>query len=97
MAGYDPSVRAMTSAALLYVEACTVAGLRLMKLAAGGAAANAELQRMVSEKAAALAAAQIAVAASLFTGKGHLGPARAVAVYRRRVRANRNRLSRRRR
>jgi hypothetical protein len=87
----------MRSAALLYQEACTVVGLRLMKLALGGAAANAEIQRMIGEKSAAFAAAQIAVATSLVAGKAHLAPARAVAVYRRRVRANRRRLSRRRR
>ncbi|WP_254447459.1 hypothetical protein [Sphingomonas sp. ID1715] len=68
--------------------------LRTLKLAAGGAAASAEAELMVSEK--------VAAASSLFRQAmlGQLGatmPAagvKAVADYRRKVRANRRRLSR---
>ncbi len=77
--GYD--------AALLAMEAQTVIGLRLAKLAAGGTAAQAEAQRMVSEKVMAAGEAAILVA----TGGS---AANVIAGYRRKVRANQRRLSR---
>jgi hypothetical protein len=74
-------------ATLLAFESQAVIGLRLTKLAAGGTAAQAEAQRMVSEKifAASEAAMQIATGAS--TGA-------VVAGYRRKVRAIHRRLTR---
>jgi hypothetical protein len=51
-------------------DAQRVVALRLARIAAGGAAADAECRRMVSEKVAAYAAAQAAAAAALVTGKG---------------------------
>jgi hypothetical protein len=67
-------------------EAQHVIGLRCLKIAAGGAAAQAEIARMISEKSVALAEAATTVA----TG----GSARAVMTgYRTRVRANARRLS----
>lgn len=73
-------------ATLLAFEAQAVIGLRMAKLAAGGTAAQAEAERMVSEKvfAAGEAAMQLATGAS--TGA-------VVAGYRRKVRANHRRLS----
>lgn len=47
-------IQLMFDAALLGVEAQRVIGLRLMKLSAGGPAAQAEALRMVSEKTAGL-------------------------------------------
>ena len=77
----------------LGLEASTVIGLRMMKLAAGGPAAQAEAQLMVSEKLAAGLALQTLAA----TGKwGATGPAIAsgsLTHLRRKVRANRRRLS----
>ncbi|MGI9170176.1 MAG: hypothetical protein ACR2FH_08385 [Caulobacteraceae bacterium] len=73
-------------------EAQSVIGLRMAKAAWGGAAAQDEAERMVSEKAQAALDAQVVIATSLMTGQGHLGPARAMALYRRRVRANQRRL-----
>ena len=74
-------------AAFLGMETQRVVGLRLMKLAAGGTAAQAEAQLMVSEKMAAFAEA----AATLATG----GSTRTVIRrYRHHVRANKRRLSR---
>src|SRR5262245_43998023 len=73
--------------ALLAVEAQRVVGLRLVKIAAGGAAAQAEIARMLTEKPAAAAEAALTVA----TG----GSARKVMKrYRSRVRANAKRLQR---
>lgn len=78
----------------LGVEAQTVVALRMMKLAAGGAAANAEAQRMVTEKIEAAMTAQAHLASGVLAGTGAEGARRAMAHYRRKVRANRRRLSR---
>ena len=47
---------------------------------------------MVAEKLRAAAETQTQLLTSVLTGKGHLAPARALAGYRRKVRANRRRL-----
>jgi hypothetical protein len=80
----------------LGMEAQTVVGLRLAKLAAGDAAAAVEAQRMVTEKMLAAAEAQTRAVGDLFTGQARHTPKRTVALYRRKVRANRKRLSRKR-
>jgi hypothetical protein len=72
---------------------CVIA-LRLMRLATGGAVAQREAARMISEKAAAVPMAQMAAAAALATGRK---PGRAAfKSYRSGVRRNRRRLSRKR-
>lgn len=81
----------------LGLEAQTVVGLRLAKLATGDAAAAAEAQRMVAEKMLAAAEAQVRAMGDAFAGQGRQTPKRTLALYRRKVRANRKRLSRRRR
>jgi hypothetical protein len=81
------------SAMQLGIEAQTVIALRMMKIAAGGAAAEAEVQRMISEKSQAALDTQLQIGKSAMSGRLDLAPARAVALYRRRVRANRRRLS----
>lgn len=80
------------SAMQLGLEAQGVIALRMMKMAAGGAAAEAEVQRMVSEKTKAALDAQLQFGLSAMSGRLDLAPARAIALYRRRVRANRRRL-----
>jgi len=75
------------------LEAQQVIGLRLAKLASGGAAATAEINRMVAEKMAAALEAQQAAAAAMLTGKAAQIPSRTIALYRRKMRANRNRLN----
>ena len=77
-------------------EAQTVVGLRLSKLATGDAAAIVEAQRMVTEKMLAATEAQTRAMGDLFTGQVGHTPKRTVALYRRKVRANRKRLSRKR-
>jgi hypothetical protein len=76
----------------LSLEAQDVIGLRLAKAAAGDFDAPEEAVRMVAEKGQAAWDASWVVAQSLMTGQGHLAPARALALYRRRVRANQRRL-----
>jgi hypothetical protein len=75
-------------------EASAVISMRLMRLGTGGALAQREAQRMVTEKVMAAVEAQTAAATAMMTGRG-LGPATksASAVYRRKVRANRRRLA----
>ncbi len=79
----------------LGLEASTVMGLRTMKIAQGGAAAEAEARRMVSEKVEAAAALQ---ALALTGALGVTAPRiadKTLAHYRRKVRANRRRLAKR--
>lgn len=80
-------------ASRLGMEACTVVGLRLGKLSGGGAAAQLEAQRMVSEKTTAFFEAQLEFARSMALGQGKRAPRRVLAGYRKRVRANRRRLT----
>ncbi|MDB5450594.1 MAG: hypothetical protein JWQ52_1722 [Phenylobacterium sp.] len=88
----SPWLRLGVDSLWLGVESQRVMMLRMMKLAAGGPAAAAEAQLMVAEKMRAAAEMQAQVVTSVMTGKGHLAPSRAVASYRRKVRANGRRL-----
>lgn len=76
----------------LGVEAQSVIALRTMKMATGGAAANEEISLMVSEKVQAAMDAQMEMAKAAMAGRTD-GPAKAVALYRNRVRANQKRLT----
>jgi hypothetical protein len=78
------------NAAFLGMETQRVVGLRLMKLAAGGAAAQTEAQLMVTEKVAAFAEAATTLATGGSAGK-------VIRRYRHHVKANERRLSRRKR
>jgi hypothetical protein len=79
--------------ALLLLEAQSVIALRVAK-AATGALAVQEVNLMVAEKGWAVWDTQWLVVRSLMEGRAHLAPARALALYRRRVQANQRRLSR---
>ena len=75
-------------------EAQSVIALRMMRLASGDVRGQAELNRMVVEKITAAAEAQVAVAAEIMNGhKDHVIAGKALTVYKKRVRANRRRLS----
>ena len=75
------------------LEAQQVIGLRVVRLAGGGKPAAAEATRMTSEKIQALWEADAAAAAAMLTGKAAGVPSRTLALYRRKMRANRKRLS----
>lgn len=79
--------------AQLGIEAQSVIALRMLKFAEDGPFAKKEARRMVSEKIAAFAEAQMAIAMAVGFGRAETAPAKAVAVYRRRVKANQRRLS----
>ena len=77
------------------LEAQSVIGLRMLRLAAGGARAEAESGRMVTEKILAAGEAQLAAAAAAMRGrKKHVVAGKALNAYSKRVCANRRRLSR---
>jgi hypothetical protein len=80
------SVRGWYGLAMLAAESQQVMWLRMMRLCAGGPAAESEARRMVSEKLTAAAQAS----AMLMKGGTPDGVAKA---YRRKVRANLRRLS----
>ena len=78
------------------LEAQGVIVLRMLRLAAGGAPAEAEASRMVTEKIWAAAEAHVAAATALLCGhEQHVVAGKALTVYGQHVRANRRRLSRR--
>ncbi len=72
-----------------------VIGLRLMKLATGGARGRRESKLMVDEKIKAAADASIEAAMSVAAGHPHRAADRALAVYAKRVNRNLRRLSKR--
>jgi alkylation response protein AidB-like acyl-CoA dehydrogenase len=90
----NPWLRASLAAWSLGVEASTVIVLRTMKIAAGGPAAEAEVQQMISEKIeAGLDLQTMAMTGGLgFTPESATN--KTLAHYRRKVRANRRRLIR---
>jgi hypothetical protein len=76
------------------MESQAVIGLRLAKLAWGDAAAQAEARRMVAEKLTAVIDIQQRVGAAALFGKAQPTPDDIVRLYRRRVRSNKRRLTR---
>jgi len=89
----NPWIGLTTDAWRLGMEASVVIAQRTMKLAAGGPAAHTEAVRMVSEKLDSGMALQVR---AMTGGLGSTPRAAAAAVlthYRRKVRANRRRLS----
>jgi hypothetical protein len=90
----NPWFRLSMDAWSLTMEASSVIGLRTLKMAVGGPAAQVEAARMVTEKVEA----GMAWHASALTGglgmTPHNAAARTLAHYRRKVRANQRRLRR---
>jgi hypothetical protein len=76
----------------LAIEAQQVIALRLAKLATGGPAASREATRMVTEKIAALTAAQALLLRGARAGQAPRAAHNTVRLYRRRVAANKRRL-----
>jgi hypothetical protein len=75
-------------------EAQAVMFLRCLRIAQGGAKAEAETTRMITEKVAALAEAQVGAMVAALTGsKKHAIAKKTLGIYAKRVRRNRRRLS----
>jgi len=80
----------------LGVEAQSVIGLRMMRFANGGAAAQAEASRMIMDKIGAGIEMQAVLAAGIASGENETVLAgKALRVMKRRVHANQRRLARR--
>jgi hypothetical protein len=76
-------------------EAQNVIALRLMRMAAQSPGSRTEARRMVTEKVAALAEAQATAATAVIKGgKNHRVAKKVLGVYKKRVQANRRRLTR---
>jgi hypothetical protein len=81
-------------AAKFTVEVQGVIAMRMLKIAAGGPAADKECRLMVAEKIDAMSKAHGAAVSAVFSGKSmHDTYALAMAPYRRTMRANYARLS----
>ena len=88
----DPWAGLAWDAWAMGLEASTVIGLRTLKIAAGGAAAQTEIDLMISEKmTAAMTLPMLAITGQLGT-TGPAVAARSLSHLRRKVRANRRRL-----
>ncbi len=89
----NPWIKLGLDTMALGAEAASVIGLRSLKIATGGPAAEAEAALMISEKIeAAMTLQNLAMAGALgFTAPGIAS--KTLAHYRRKVRANRRRLS----
>ena len=79
--------------AMLAIEAQQVIALRLAKIAAGGSAGQRESELMVAEKMEAMSDAGEVMFKAAMVGKHDLDADKVVLLYRRKVRANRRRLS----
>ena len=88
-----PMVDLYTAFSDLAVESSAVVGLRMLAAVEGGPTWPAEARLMVQEKTKAAMDAQALLLSSLFTGTATSAPTRALALYRRRVKANRRRLT----
>lgn len=77
----------------LGAEAGAVIGLRSMKIAAGGKAAEAEAALMIEEKLQAATALQMMALTGGLGATPHRAAAKTISHLRRKVRANRRRLS----
>jgi len=87
-------IKPWMEAAKFNLEIQSVVSMRLMKIAAGGAEAAAECVRMIQEKSTAVAAAQTTGSLALRKGWSIKGaPKAAMVPVKKKVRANRKRLS----
>ena len=83
-----------SQAVLLGFEAQRVMALRFMRFAAGGALAQTEAGRMITEKVQALGEAQAAATVATIKGRNSRHVAtKVLGVYKKRVRGNRRRLT----
>lgn len=90
---YAGWVGASMDAWSLGIEASTVIGLRVAKLAMGGAGADAEMCRMVSEKMQAAYELQMAMVTGQIGASPLAGTRKVIRHYRKKVKANKRRLT----
>ncbi len=78
---------------MLAIEAQQVIAMRLTKMALGGPDVHKEAELMVSEKLETMAEGGRIMTMAALGGKSDMGADKVVQLYRRKVRANRRRLS----
>jgi hypothetical protein len=94
MQAWNAWARLAMQAAVTGFEAQNVMALRSMRLVAGGALAQSEANRMITEKVLALGEAQSAATLATVKGdKSHRVATKVLRVYKRRVRKNHRRLA----
>src|SRR5262245_64890352 len=94
MQAWNAWARLAMQVAVTAFEAQSVMALRFTRLAAGGARAQSEARRMVTEKMMALGEAQSAATVAAIKGaKGPRVATKVIRVYMRRVRKNRCRIN----
>ena len=94
MQAWNAWARLAMQVAVTGFEAQSVMALRFTRLAAGGARAQSEARRMLTEKVMALGEAQSAATVAAIKGaKGPRVATKVLRVYKRRVRKNRRRLT----
>jgi hypothetical protein len=89
----NPWLRIAVSTWSLGADATAVIALRTAKIAAGGAAAESETRQMINEKIEALGALQMMALTGALGWSAPGAVTKTIAHYRRKVRANRKRLS----
>jgi hypothetical protein len=93
---FNPWLAFSLNAFQMGVEAQSVIALRMLRFASGNARTETEATRMVTEKIAAAAEAQAVAAMATVTGRPqHVVANKALKVFKKRVRANKRRLTRR--
>jgi hypothetical protein len=93
---FNPWIALSLKAVQMGVEAQWVIALRMLRLAAGGSRMEAEATRMVTEKVAAAAEAQVVAAVAAISERPqHVVANKTIRAVRKHVRANKRRLSRR--
>jgi len=90
----NPWMRLASQMATLSWEAQQVIALRMLRIGRGGRRGHRELRLMTAEKMKAFVEAQVALARSA-PRNSHQGANTVLGVYRKRVRKNKGRLSRR--
>jgi hypothetical protein len=93
MSDRNPWFRIAADSWSLGIEAAAVVAMRTAKIAAGGAAAEAEARRMVCEKIEAAGALQMMALTGALGWSAPAAAAKTVAFYRHKIRGNRRRLS----
>jgi hypothetical protein len=89
----NPWMKLTMDAWSLGIEASSVIGLRTLKMAAGGPAAQTEAALMINEKIASTLDLQLRAMTGGLGITPHAAASKTLAHYRRKVRANRRRLS----
>ena len=91
---FNPWLELSLKAVQMGMEAQSVIALRMLRLATGGARMEAEASRMVTDKVPAAEAQAVAAVSALSGRAPHVVASKAPRVVKKRVRANKRRLSR---